>query len=145
MDWFSPFGLCFMLVILIPNVIFALKQKGGFENKFSNKALELFENIGRYGCFIFMVFNLPFTWFGFSSDEAFAVYLIANIILTLAYILIWIFCFRRNSLFRAVSLSVIPSLIFLLSGILSRSVLLIISAVIFAPCHIIISVKNVKE
>lgn len=145
MDWFSPFGLCFMLVILIPNVIFALKQKGGFENKFNSKKLELFENIGRYGCFIFMVFNLPFTWFGFPSDEAFAVYLIANIILTLAYILIWIFCFRRNSLFRAVSLSVIPSLIFLLSGIFSRSVLLIISALIFAPCHIIISVKNAGE
>lgn len=134
-----------MLVILIPNVIFALKQKGGFENKFNSKKLELFENIGRYGCFIFMVFNLPFTWFGFPSDEAFAVYLIANIILTLAYILIWIFCFRRNSLFRAVSLSVIPSLIFLLSGIFSRSVLLIISALIFAPCHIIISVKNAGE
>ena len=145
MDWFSPFGLCFMLVILIPNVIFAIKQKGGFENKFNSKKLELFENIGRYGCFIFMVFNLPFTWFGFSSDEAFAVYLIANIILTLAYILIWIFCFRKNSLFRAVSLSVIPLLIFLLSGILSRSVFLIISALIFAPCHIIISVKNAGE
>ena len=145
MDWFSPFGLCFMLVILIPNVIFALKQTGGFENKFNSKKLELFENIGRYGCFIFMVFNLPFTWFGFPSDEAFAVYLIANIILTLAYILIWIFCFRKNSLFRAVSLSVIPSLIFLLSGIFSRSVLLIISALIFAPCHIIISVKNAGE
>ena len=145
MDWFSPFGLCFMLVILIPNVIFAIKQKGGFENKFNSKKLELFENIGRYGCFIFMVINLPFTWFGFPSDEAFAVYLIANIILTLAYILIWIFCFRKNSLFRAVSLSVIPSLIFLLSGILSRSVFLIISALIFAPCHIIISVKNAGE
>lgn len=134
-----------MLVILIPNVIFAIKQKGGFENKFNSKKLELFENIGRYGCFIFMVINLPFTWFGFPSDEAFAVYLIANIILTLAYILIWIFCFRKNSLFRAVSLSVIPSLIFLLSGILSRSVFLIISALIFAPCHIIISVKNAGE
>jgi len=145
LDWFSPFGLCFMLVILIPNVIFAIKQKGGFENKFNSKKLELFENIGRYGCFIFMVFNLPFTWFGFPSDEAFAVYLIANIILTLAYILIWIFCFRKNSLFRSVSLSVIPSLIFLLSGILSRSVFLIISALIFAPCHIIISVKNAGE
>ena len=145
MDWFSPFGLCFMTAILIPNIVFAVKQKDGFENKYNNRILELFENVGRYGCFAFMVINVPPLWFGFPSDELFAVYLITNIVLSLAYILIWIIFFRKSGLFRSVALSVIPSLIFLLSGILSRSVLLLISALIFAPCHIIISVKNAEE
>lgn len=134
-----------MAVILIPNIVFAVKQKDGFKNKFSNKVLEFSENIGRYGCFIFMVFNIPFTCFGFLSDEAFAVYLILNSALAVMYVLIWIFFFRKNNLFRAVSLSAIPSIIFLLSGILSRSVLLIISALIFSPCHITISIKNTGE
>lgn len=47
-----------------------------------------------------------------------------------------------DRVFRAIALSVIPSVIFLFSGIISRSVLLIVSAVIFAPCHITISYKN---
>ena len=41
-------------------------------------------------------------------------------------------------------LSIIPSMLFLFSGIMSRSVLLIIASVLFAPSHIVISYKNVK-
>lgn len=139
------FGLVFMAVIMIPNIIFAIKCRDGFENKWENKLVGSFEQIGRYGCFLFMVINIPKTWFGFWSDEAFALYLIADTALILAYCVIWAVCFRKNGLFRALSLSIIPSVIFLFSGIMSRSVPLIISAVIFAPCHIMISYKNAKS
>ena len=91
-----------------------------------------------------MIINIPGTWFGWWSDEAFAVYLIADAILVLIYCAIWIVCFRKNSVFRALSLSIIPSVIFLFSGIMCRSVLLIVSALTFAPCHIAISYKNTK-
>lgn len=139
------FGLAFMAVIMIPNIIFAIKCKDGFDNKWKNKPIEVLEQIGRFGCFGFMIIYIPNTWFGWQSDEAFAVYLIADVILVLAYCVIWAVCFKKNSMFRALSLSIIPSVIFLLSGILSRSVLLIISAVIFAPCHILISYKNARS
>ena len=129
---------------MIPNIVFAIKCKDGFENKWNNKAVEILEQIGRFGCFGFMIINIPGTWFGWWSDEAFAVYLIVNTVLVLIYCAIWIVCFRKNSVFRALSLSIIPSVIFLFSGIMCRSVLLIVSAVIFAPCHITISYKNIK-
>lgn len=129
---------------MIPNIVFAIKCKDGFENKWNNKAVEILEQIGRFGCFGFMIINIPGTWFGWWSDEAFAIYLIINAILVLIYCTIWIVCFRKNSVFRALSLSIIPSVIFLFSGIMCRSVLLIASAVIFAPCHIMISYKNTK-
>ena len=45
--------------------------------------------------------------------------------------------FRRN--WKA---GILPSLVFLLSGILSRSPLLILSALLFAPCHFLLSYKN---
>lgn len=144
MGWINIFGLVFMVIIMIPNVIFALKCKDGFENKWENKAVEMLEQIGRYGCFAFMVINIPKTWFGWASDEAFALYLIVDAVLIIAYCVIWAACFRKNSIFRALSLSIIPSVIFLFSGIMSRSLLLIIAAVIFAPCHILISYKNAK-
>lgn len=145
MGQINIFGLVFMVIIMIPNVIFALKCKDGFENRWKNKAVEVLEQIGRYGCFAFMVINIPKTWFGWASDEAFALYLIVDAVLVTAYCVIWAVCFKKNSVFRALSLSIIPSVIFLFSGIMSRSVLLMISALIFAPCHILISYKNARS
>lgn len=145
MGQINIFGLVFMIIIMIPNVIFALKCKDGFENRWENKAVEVLEQIGRYGCFAFMVINIPKTWFGWASDEAFALYLIVDAVLVTAYCVIWAVCFKKNSVFRALSLSIIPSVIFLFSGIMSRSVLLMISAVVFAPCHILISYKNARS
>ena len=71
MDWFNVFGLVFIAVIMIPNIIFAIKNKEGFENKRKNRFLEVAEQIGRIGCFVFMIINIPGTWFGWRSDEAF--------------------------------------------------------------------------
>lgn len=145
MGQINIFGLVFMVIIMIPNVIFALKCNDGFENRWENKAVEVLEQIGRYGCFAFMVINIPKTWFGWASDEAFALYLIIDAVLVTAYCVIWAVCFKKNSVFRALSLSIIPSVIFLFSGIMSRSVLLMISALIFSPCHILISYKNARS
>ncbi len=144
MEWINIFGLIFIVVIMIPNIIFAIKCKDGFANKWKNKFVEMIEQIGRFGCFGFMIINIPGTWFGWWSDEVFAVYLIVNVILVILYCVIWIICFKKNSIFRALALSIIPSILFLFSGIMSRSVLLIIAATIFAPSHITISYKNAK-
>ena len=37
MEWFNVFGLIFIAVIMIPNVVFAIKCKDGFDNKWNNK------------------------------------------------------------------------------------------------------------
>ena len=143
MEWINIFGMLFMIIIMAPNIIYALKCKDGFENKWNNKMVELVEQIGRFGCFGCMVINIPGTWFGWWSDETFAIYLIVNSVLITLYCVIWIICFRKNTVFRALALSIIPSVIFLFSGIMSRSVLLILTSVLFAPAHIVISYKNV--
>lgn len=140
--WFNVYGLIFIAIIMIPNIVYALKYKDGFVNLWNNKTVELFEQIGRFGCFGFMIINIPKTWFGFWSDEAFAAYLIVDGVLTAAYCLIWIICFKKDSVFKALALSIIPSVIFIFSGVMSRSILLILTALIFAPCHILISYKN---
>jgi len=145
MECINVFGLIFMVIIMIPNIIYALKYKDVFENKWENKGVEIIEQIGRFGCFGFMIINIPGTWFGWWSDEAFALYLIINLILIICYCWIWLKCFRKNTIFRALALSIIPSVVFLFSGIMSRSVLLIISAILFAPAHILISYKNAKS
>lgn len=144
-EWINIFGVIFIVVIMIPNVIYALKIKDGFENRWNNRIVEVIEQIGRFGCFGFMMVYIPGTWFGWWSDEAFAVYLIVNMVLIILYCVIWFVCFSKNTVFKAVALSVIPSVIFLFSGIMSRSVLLIIASILFAPAHIMISYKNAKS
>lgn len=67
MKWFNWYGLIFIAVIMIPNVIFAVKCKDGFINKWNNKTVETLEQIGRFGCFILMIFNVQYTYFGFFS------------------------------------------------------------------------------
>lgn len=140
---FFVYGLVIVLIILVPNVVFALCNKDGFENNWHSKTLEILEQVGRFGCMIFMFIVIP--EISFSSDESFALYIIVNMALLLLYCLLWIVFFKKNNMAKAVSLSVIPSVIFLFSGIISFNIPLIIAAVIFSPCHILISVKNVTE
>lgn len=144
MNWLNVFGLVMVAVIMIPNILFAMKCKDGFVNKWDNKFVETVEQIGRFGCFGFMIVNIPGTCFGWWSDEAFAVYLVVDALLVTLYCVIWAVCFRKSSIFRALALSIIPSVLFLFSGIMSRSILLTIAAVLFAPSHIMLSYQNAK-
>ena len=127
---------------MVPNIVFAMKCRDGFKNLWENKVVQILEQAGRFCCFALMIFIIPGCRFRFSSDEALVLYIIINAILVGLYCLIWIICFRKNSVFRALALSVLPSSVFLFSGIMSRYVPLIVAAVVFAPCHILISYKN---
>ena len=130
-----------MAIIMFPNIIYAVKHKGE-GSSYSNKAVEVFEQIGRYGCFAFMLFNIPYTYFNFWFDNALTVYLTVNGVLCFAYLVFWAINWNRNGKFKALSLSIIPSCVFLFSGVLLLNIPLIIFSVIFAVNHIIISYKN---
>ena len=145
MEWFNIYGLVFMVIIMVPNIVYAIRCKDGFANRWQNKIVETLEQIGRFGCFGFMVINIPGTWFGWWSDGAFSAYIIVDSVLVFFYCLFWIVLWKKNNLFRALALSIIPSAVFLFSGVLSRSVLLIVSALLFAPMHILISSKNTNK
>ena len=144
MEWFNVFGLVFIVVIMFPNIVFAVRCKDDFDNKWNNKVIEIIEQIGRFGCIGFMIFNVPGTWFGWWSSEAFVIYLIIDFLLISLYCAIWFIFWKKNNVFKALALSMIPSVIFLFSGVMSRSILLIIATILFAPAHILISYKNAK-
>ena len=58
MEWFNVFGLIYIVAIMIPNIVFAIKCKDGFDNKWKNKYVEAIEQVGRLGCFGFMIINI---------------------------------------------------------------------------------------
>lgn len=133
MSWFNYYGLIFITLIMIQNIVFAIKHKDGVENAFHNILIETLEQIGRFGCFIFMIVNVPYTYFGFWIDNGLIVYLVVDLVLVVAYCLIWIICFRKNSIFRSLALSIIPSALFIFSGVMLRSIILTACAIIFTP------------
>ena len=45
--YLNYWGLILVIVILIPNIVFAITCKDGFENRYQNKLVESLEQIGR--------------------------------------------------------------------------------------------------
>lgn len=140
--YLNYWGLIFIVVILIPNIVFAITCKDGFENRYKNKLVGLLEQIGRFGCFFSMFLIILFMSKGYWFKQWKTVYLVLGVILVILYCLGWIAFWKENSIRKSLYLSIIPSLLFIESGIISGSILLLIFAVIFAPCHILISYMN---
>lgn len=121
--------------------VYASKNKEGFVNLYQNKVVLCLEQVGRFGCFLLMIFNIPHLYDEFWFENGLTVYLICNGVLLALYLLGWFIC-SKLSVFKATVLSVLPSLIFLFSGITILSYPLLAAAVIFTGCHITVSVKN---
>ena len=142
MGWVNYYGLIIIAIIMLPNIVFAIKRKDEFSNNYNNKAVQIMEQIGRYACFFLMIFNIPYTYFNFWFDWALVVYLSVNGAFCLAYLAFWIICWSRKDKLRALSLSIIPSLIFLVSGVILANIPLMAFAILFGANHILLSYKN---
>lgn len=145
MEWLNLFGIAIVAVLMIPNIIFALRHKEKFANDRINKKIVICEQVDRYGYMVLMIINLPFVRYGFYFEYGPLVYLYVNIALCIAYCIVWTATFGKNNMFKAVTLSVLPSVIFLFSGIITAYYPLIAFAVLFAVSHIYISCKNVTK
>ena len=133
-----------MVVIMMPNIIYAIKHKNQVA-VYDNKVAIAFEQIGRYGSFVFMIFNIPYTYIGFWFSFGKIFYITVNAVLLLGYCLSWIVLWNKNGIVKALLLSIIPSLVFILSSILIASIPLFVFAVIFSITHILISIRNAKK
>ena len=141
--WINFFGLVIVVLMLIPNIIYAIKHRGEPRPTVSKSALIL-ENIGRYACMLLMVFNIGLLKFGFGSIIGLLIYLFGNFMLLLAYWICWISYFKKSSEEIALLLSVIPVLIFLISGLTLRHWLLVIMAIVFGAAHIYVTKQTDK-
>lgn len=140
--YLNYWGLIFVIVILIPNILFAITCKEGFENRYQNKLVEILEQIGRFGCFFSMFLIIPFMNKGYWFNHGEIVYLILGVLLVALYCFGWTIFWKENSIRKSLYLSVIPVVLFVESGIISGNIMLVIFAIIFAPCHIRISYMN---
>ena len=143
--WINLFGAGIVVLILIPHIIYAVRQKQDEAQAKIPKYLSVCEQVGRYGCIVLMWLPLLVWKFGFGSAEELLIYLIANGILILSYYLFLAQYSRKKTLSKAMVLAIIPTLIFILSGILLRHWLLMIAALLFGFAHCRITYITHKE
>lgn len=104
--------------------------------------MNIIEQVGRYGSMTFMILPL-FVWeFGFSSVFMMFIYVLGNGTLLLAYLIIWVFYFKKQTMGKAMMLAIIPTCIFLLSGLTLYHWALVVAAVIFGLGHIYVTYQN---
>ena len=142
--WINLFGAGIIVLIMIPNIIYAAKQKQDETQIKVPRYLSACEQLGRYGCIILMWLPLLVWKFGFGSVEEYLIYLIGNGVLLLCYYLFWMFYSRKKTLSVAMALAIIPTAIFLLSGILLRHWLLVVAAILFGSAHCMITYMTHK-
>ena len=143
--WINLFGAGIIVLIMIPNIIYAARQKQDETQIEVPHGLSACEQVGRYGCIILMWLPLLVWKFGFGSVEEFLIYLIGNGALLLCYYLSWMLYSRKKTLSVAMALAIIPTAIFLLSGILLQHWLLVAFAILFGACHCTITYMTHKE
>ena len=142
--WINVFGAVIVILMLIPNIIYALKNKDE-KNHCTNQFMNAAEQIGRYACIILMWLPLLVWKFGFHSVFEMLLYFVGNGCLLAAYWIVFAAYLKRKTRKRALVLAVLPACIFLLSGILLRHWLLAGFAVLFGIAHIYVTQKDAEE
>ena len=145
MEYFNWYGIPVIAVILIVNLIFFLVDKEEkYENPSMNKGLKAFEQIGRIAVIFFMIFSLGIIGKGFLSDYMKNFWIIAVAVLLVLYILFYILYYKSRNHKLAMMLAILPSIIFLMTGLLEQDPPLLMFAIVFAIGHIYVTVKNKK-
>ena len=139
--WINVFGAVIVVLMLIPNIVYAIKNKGE-KNLCANRFMNIVEQVGRYACIALMCLPLLVWKFGFASVLDMMLYMACNGLLLAAYWITFAFYMKRRSVRLALVLAVLPACIFLLSGILLQHWLLAGFAVVFAIGHIYVTYKN---
>ena len=139
--WINIFGAIIVILMLIPNIVYALKNRGE-KNNCTNQFMNAIEQVGRYACIILMWLPLMVWKFGFSSVYEMFLYFIGNGCLLAAYWVVFAGYLKRKTSKGALVLAVLPTCIFLLSGLLLRHWLLVGFAVLFGIGHIYVTKKN---
>lgn len=150
---FSYVGLIYLVMLMVPNLIWTKNKPLGYENYVGNenKVLGLLERVGEVlvTCFalIFSDLNLR-AWTGWSC------WLVVSFVLMILYEIYWIRYFLspktmkdyyRDLLGIPVAGATLPVVAFFLLGIYGRNVFLIVAVVILGIGHIGIHLNHKKE
>ncbi len=150
---FSYIGLIFLIMLMIPNIIWTKNKPEGYDKYVGNesKILLIFERVGEVSVFCLV---LIFSDFNINSISAWSFILLFAFVLMILYEVFWIRYFRSGKTMSdfyssllgiPVAGATLPVAAFLLLGIYGRNILLIIATVILGIGHIGIHLNHRKH
>ena len=142
--WINGWGATIVIIMLIPNIIFTIRNPH-LENKCENAIMNTIEQVGRYTSMELMIVPVLAWKFGFKSVLEMIFYVVVTSVLLLLYLVVWFFYLKSQSKNKAIILALLPTMIFVISGILLRHWLLMIAGILFGIGHIYVTLQNSKK
>ena len=142
--WINGWGATIVIIMLIPNIIFTIRNPH-LENKCENAIMNTIEQVGRYTSMALMIVPVLAWKFGFKSVLEMIFYVVVTSVLLLLYLVVWFFYLKSQSKNKAIILALLPTMIFVISGILLRHWLLMIAGILFGVGHIYVTLQNSKK
>lgn len=148
---FSYVGFIFLIMLMIPNILWTKHQPNGYDNHNENKILLVFERVGQV-CVTCTA--LMFSDFNIKAWSLWSLWLIAASILMIFYECWWIRYFTSKKTLKdfyssflgvPVAGAVLPVVSFFLLGIYGKVIWLMLSSVIIGIGHIGIHLQHLKE
>ena len=150
---FSYIGLIFLLMLMIPNIIWSKNKPKEYDTyvKNENKALLLCERMGEM---LVTCLSLMFTDFNINKISCWSIILLIAFILMILYEIYWIRYFKSDRTMKdmyssllgiPVAGATLPVFAFFLLGIYGRNILLIIAVIILGIGHIGIHMSHKKD
>ncbi len=148
---FSYMGMIFLLLLFIPNLIWAGKKPQGYSPEKENKVLLFLERIGEA---LTCCCSLIFSDFSIHKWTAWSWWLAAALVLMAMYELWWIRYFRSERklsdfysdfLFIPLAGATLPVLAFFLLGIYGRVIWMLIAAALLGIGHIGVHIQHRRE
>lgn len=141
-SWINWINMAVVVYLILINIIVARK---GLSDSFNSKhlAINIFEQIGRYGCMILMIFPI-FTrgWeFGFKSVTEMLIWICLTVLLLVIYSLLWVKK-ANGGVGVLYGLAIIPIVLFLMNGFLLWHPALVVVSLVFGVSHFIIVKEN---
>ena len=150
---FSYIGLIFLLMLMIPNIIWSKNKPKDYDKYVNNenKILLSFEKIGEV---LVTCLSLIFSDFNINNISRWSIILIVSFILMILYEIYWIRYFKSDKTMKdfyssllgiPVAGATLPVIAFLLLGIYGKNIFLIIATIILGIGHIGIHLNHKKE
>ena len=148
---FSYIGLICLLMLWIPNSLWARRLPEGYDPSGENKALLIFERVGQVLCTASV---LLFTDYNPHSLETWTAWFIVSAALMIIYEFFWLRYFQSKQtaadfyrpLFGIPAPgATLPVVAFLLLGVYGKVIWLIISSLVLGIGHIGIHLQHIKE
>lgn len=138
-------GIYVLIAFLFPNFIYMnFKEVYKPELQPNKKLFNILEIVGRIGVMIFMTLNIWIFEISFKTDETFILWAILCLLLIVAYWALWIrfyvmgryFEYLYDKVLINIPMAIIPCLLFIITGLLSLNIPLILFSIIFSVGHI---------